>query len=535
MAIRINNLNLNIDEDFNDLERKVCKKLKISKDNIKNIELIKESLDARKKNDIKFKYCVDVFCNNEKKILSKLHDKDIKIDERKELEKLIPGNKQLNHRPIVVGFGPSGIFAALVLAREGYKPIVLERGEDVDNRTKTVDEFWETGKLNLESNVQFGEGGAGTFSDGKLTTRIKDPRCSFVLDEFIKAGAPKEIKYESKAHVGTDLLKGVVKNIREEIKSLGGEVRFNSRLEKIQIIDGKLDSVVVNGENIPCEALVLAIGHSSRDTYEMLHKEGIEMEAKPFAVGVRIEHPQKMINISQYGDFYDNPRLGAADYRLTYQSEKLKRAVYSFCMCPGGVVVAAASEDGRLVSNGMSYHARDLENPNSAFVVTVSPDDFEGNSPLRGMEFQRYYESLAFKLGGGEYKAPIQLLGDFIKDRPSTKLGEVTPSYTRGYEFKELKQCLPEYVVEAIKEAVVDFDKKIKGYGREDAVLTGIETRTSAPVRINRNEYFESINVEGVYPSGEGAGFAGGIISAAVDGMKSAEYIIKKFNISKLS
>lgn len=529
MAIRINNINLNIDEDFNDLERKVCKKLKTSKENIKNIELIKESLDARKKNDIKFKYCVDVFCNNEKKILSKLHDNDIKIDERRELERLVPGDKKLNHRPIVVGFGPAGIFSALVLAREGYKPIVLERGEDVDNRTKTVDEFWKTGKLNLESNVQFGEGGAGTFSDGKLTTRIKDPRCSFVLDEFIKAGAPKEIKYESKAHVGTDLLKGVVKNIREEINKLGGEVRFNSKLEKIQALDGKLESVIVNGETIPCEALVLAIGHSSRDTYEMLHNEGVQMEAKPFAVGVRIEHPQKMINISQYGDFYDNPRLGAADYRLTYQSEKLKRAVYSFCMCPGGVVVAAASEDGRLVSNGMSYHARDLENANSALVVTVSPDDFEGNSPLRGMEFQRHYESLAFKLGGGEYKAPVQLLGDFIKDRPSTKLGEVTPSYTRGYEFRELKKCLPEYVVEAIKEAVVDFDRKIKGYGREDAVLTGIETRTSAPVRINRNESFESINVEGVYPSGEGAGFAGGIISAAVDGMKSAEHIIKKF------
>ncbi|MBE6071599.1 MAG: hypothetical protein E7208_06525 [Clostridium butyricum] len=533
MAIRINNINLNIDENFNDLERKVCKKLKISKENIKKIELIRESIDARKKNDIKFKYCVDAFCINEKSIFSKLHDKDIRMEEEKELEKLTYGNVPLKHRPIVVGFGPAGIFAALVLARQGYKPIVIERGEDVDTRTKTVDEFWKTGKLNLESNVQFGEGGAGTFSDGKLTTRIKDPRCAFVLDELIKAGAPKEIRYESKAHVGTDLLKNVVKNIREEIKALGGDVRFNSKLEKIKSKNGRLESVVINGENIPCEALVLAIGHSSRDTYEMLYNEGVNMEAKPFAIGVRIEHPQKMINISQYGDLHGNPRLGAADYRLTYQSEKLKRAVYSFCMCPGGVVVAAASEEGRLVSNGMSYHARDLENANSALVVTVSPDDFEGNSPLRGMEFQRHYESLAFKLGGGDYKAPVQLLGDFIKDKPSTKLGEVIPSYTRGYEFKELKECLPQYVVEAIKEAVLDFDRKIKGYGREDAILTGIETRTSAPVRINRNNTFESINIEGIYPSGEGAGFAGGIISAAVDGMKSGEHIVKKFFIEK--
>ncbi|WP_035283976.1 MULTISPECIES: FAD-dependent protein [unclassified Clostridium] len=531
MAIRINNINLGLDDDISSLENRICKKLSISKEYINKVNIVKRSIDARKKNDIKISYAVDVICDKEKKILSRIHDKDIKLEEIKKIESVKQGTEELKSRPVVIGFGPAGIFAALTLARYGYKPIVYERGEDVDQRTATVEKFWKTGELNLESNVQFGEGGAGTFSDGKLTTRIKDHRCAFVLDELIKAGAPAEIKYESKAHVGTDLLKNVVKNIREEIKSLGGEVSFNSKLEKISYRDGKLKSIIVNGKEILCTALVLAIGHSSRDTYEMLHKEQVSMDAKAFAIGVRIEHPQELINISQYGESHKHPKLQAADYRLTYQSEKLKRGIYSFCMCPGGVVVAAASEEGRLVSNGMSYHARDLENANSALVVTVSPEDFEGNSPLCGMEFQRHYESLAFKLGGGNYKAPIQLVGDFMKDRASTKLGKVIPSYTAGYEFKELKECLPSYVVEALKEGILNFDKKIKGYAREDAVLTGIETRTSAPVRINRNSTLESINVCGLYPTGEGAGFAGGIISAAVDGIRVAEHIIEKFDL----
>lgn len=533
MAIRINNINLSIDDDLDVLEKKVCKKLNISKDNINKLNIIKRSIDARKKNDIKLNYSIDVICDNEKKILSKIHDKDIKVEEIKEIEVIKPGTQELKYRPVVVGFGPAGIFAALTLARQGYKPIVYERGEDVDNRTRTVEKFWNSGELNLESNVQFGEGGAGTFSDGKLTTRIKDHRCTFVLDELIKSGAPSEIKYESKAHVGTDLLKGVVKNIREEIKSLGGEVNFNSKLENITYENGELKSIVVNGQEISCIVLVLAIGHSSRDTYEMLCREKVSMEAKAFAIGVRIEHPQELINISQYGVNHKHPKLQAADYRLTYQSERLKRGVYSFCMCPGGVVVGAASEENRLVSNGMSYHARDLENANSALVVTVSPEDFEGDSPLAGMEFQRHYENLAFKLGGGNYKAPVQLVGDFMKDRISTKLGNVTPSYTSGYEFKELKDCLPDYVVEALKEGILNFDKKIKGYASEYAVLTGIETRTSAPVRIHRDKTLESINVCGLYPTGEGAGFAGGIISAAVDGIKVAEHIIEKFNLPK--
>lgn len=533
VAIRINNINLSIDDDFSILEKKVCKKLNISKDRINKLNIIKKSIDARKKNDIKFNYSIDILCDGEKKILSKVHDKDVRFEEVEEVKEIQAGIEELKCRPVVIGFGPAGIFAALTLARQGYKPIVYERGESVDKRTETVEEFWRSGKLNLESNVQFGEGGAGTFSDGKLTTRIKDHRCTFVLDELIKAGAPSEIKYESKAHVGTDLLKGVVKNIREEIKKLGGEVNFSSKLEKICQEQGELKSIIINGKEIPCKVLVLAIGHSSRDTYEMLHKEKVSMDAKAFAVGVRIEHPQELINISQYGDNYKNAKLQAADYRLTYQSERLKRGVYSFCMCPGGVVVAAASEEGRLVSNGMSYHSRNLENANSALVVTVSPEDFEGDSPLRGMEFQRHYEELAFKLGGGSYKAPVQLVGDFLNDRKSTELGSVTPSYTAGYEFKELKNCLPNYVIEALKEGIYNFDKKIKGYALEDAVLTGIETRTSAPVTLNRNSTLESVNVCGMYPTGEGAGFAGGIISAAVDGIKVAEHIIEKFDLPK--
>lgn len=531
MAIRINNIILSIEEDNALLKKKVAKKIKIKEQDIESFKIIKESIDARKKDAIKFNYCVDIKCKNEKNIVNRLKDNNIKLEEDEIAEEFIYGDKKLNSRPVVIGFGPAGIFASLTLAKHGYKPIVFERGEDVDNRTKTVEEFWKSGKLKLNSNVQFGEGGAGAFSDGKLTTRIKDKRCSFVLEELVKNGAPEEIMYVGKPHVGTDILKGVVKNIREEIKSLGGEVHFNSKLEGINKENGKLKSIVVNGKEMPCESLILAIGHSSRDTYEMIYDSGVLMEQKAFAIGVRIEHPQEIINESQYGKYANHPKLKAADYRLVYQSEKYNRGVYSFCMCPGGVVVGAASEEGRLVSNGMSYHARDLDNANSALVVTVGTEDFEGDHPLAGMEFQRHYESLAFKLGGGNYKAPIQLIGDFLNDRQSTKLGRVKPTYEPGYAFKELKECLPEVVVDTIKEGIQVFGKRIKGYDMEDGVLTGIETRTSAPVRMPRNESFESVNLEGFYPTGEGAGFAGGIISAAVDGIKVAEIIMKKYKI----
>ena len=530
MTIRINNISLNIEEPLESLKGKVAKKLRINEADIFKFKILKESIDARKRDSIKFNYAVEVSCNGEKRIVSKLRDKDVKLEDNIEDFKVESGNEVLENRPVVVGFGPAGIFSALTLAQYGYKPIVIERGEDVDARTKTVEEFWGGNtKLNLESNVQFGEGGAGAFSDGKLTTRIKDPRCSYVLEELVKAGAPDEIIYSGKPHVGTDLLKGVVKNIRKEIIRLGGEVRFSSKLEKVNIKDGNVKSIIVNGEEIPCNALILAIGHSSRDTYEMLFREGVFMQPKAFAVGVRIEHPQSMIDESQYGKYAGHPRLKAADYRLAYQSENTGRGIYSFCMCPGGVVVAAASEENRLVSNGMSYHARDLENANSALVVTVSPEDFGDNTALSGMEFQRHYESLAYNLGGGGYRAPIQLVGDFMKDEVSKKLGIVNPSYEPGFEFRDLRECLPNYVVDSLKEGIAKFDTRIKGYGMNDAVLTGIETRTSAPIRMSRNENLESISAAGLYPCGEGAGFAGGIISAAVDGIKVAEKIINKY------
>lgn len=530
MSIRVNNITLSIEEDKDLLKKKTAKKLNINEGDIKSFILLKESIDARKKDNIKFNYSIEVKVKNEKKILSRNKDKDIIYSEDIKEEPIKKGIKKLENRPVVIGFGPAGIFAALTLAQNGYKPIVFERGEDVDARTKTVESFWRgESDLNLESNVQFGEGGAGAFSDGKLTTRIKDPRGSKVIEGLVKAGAPEEIAYEGKPHVGTDLLKNVVKNIREEIKSLGGEVHFNSKLEKINVSNGKVKSILVNNREIPCEVLVLAIGHSSRDTYEMLNEIGVFMQPKAFAIGVRIEHPQFMIDESQYGKYANHPRLKAADYRLAYQSSIMGRGIYSFCMCPGGVVVAAASEKNRLVSNGMSYHARDLENANSALVVTVGPEDFGGNNPLSGMEFQRHYESLAFELGGGNYRAPVQLVGDFLKDRVSSKLGKVNPSYKPGYEFKDLRKALPSYVTDTLKEGIKVFDTRIKGYGREDAVLTGIETRTSAPVRITRKENLESINTEGLFPAGEGAGFAGGIVSAAVDGIKIAERIIEQY------
>jgi len=429
--------------------------------------------------------------------------------------------------------GPAGMFAGLILARNGYKPIIIERGQNIDDRTKIVESFWRTGKLDTESNVQFGEGGAGTFSDGKLMTRIKDYRCDYVLEELINAGAQSEIIYKSKPHIGTDVLKKVVKNIRETIIGLGGEIRFNSKLEDIIVKNSKLKGVIINGETLPCEALILAIGHSSRDTYEMLYKNNVFMIQKPFAIGVRVEHNQKMINKNQYGKFAEHPRLKAAEYKLTYTSKELNRSVYSFCMCPGGKVVAAASENGRLVVNGMSYSARDGENSNSAIVVSVGPDDFEGNSPLAGIEFQRRYEELAFKIAGGNYFAPVQLVEDFLNDRVSKNIGNVKPTYMPGYEFCDLKMCLPECVVKSLKEAFVKFDKKIEGFAGKDSIFTGIETRTSSPIRIQRNDNMQSVSVMGLYTAGEGAGYAGGIVSAAVDGIKVAESIIKEWNYLK--
>lgn len=529
MSIRVNNIVIGLDEDIEFLKTKVSKKLSISQNNLRKFKILKESIDARKKNDIRFNYSVEVECDNESKIVSKLKDKDVRIEEDKYIDKFCFGTKKMQYRPIIIGMGPAGMFAGLLMAKNGYKPIIIERGQSVEERTKTVDTFWKNGILNVNSNVQFGEGGAGTFSDGKLTTRVKDKRCDYVLEELVKSGAPEEIMYMGKPHVGTDILKTVVKNIRQEIIKLGGEILFNSRLEELIIRNKKLEGIIVNDNQIPCENLILAIGHSSRDTYEMLCKNNILMSPKAFAVGVRIEHSQRMLDENQYGSFAGHPKLRASDYRLTYTSERLNRGIYTFCMCPGGEVVAAASEEGRLVTNGMSYYKRDKDNSNSAMLVTVNPEDFQGNNPLKGMEFQRHYEALAYKLGGGNYIAPIQLVGDFLEDRVSTKLGNIQPTYEPGYAFRDLRECLPGYVAEGLKEGIINFDKKIKGFASNDAIMTGIETRTSAPVRIERNELLQSCSVEGLYPAGEGAGYAGGIISAAVDGIKVAESIMTQW------
>ncbi|SEF62923.1 hypothetical protein SAMN05660865_00641 [Caloramator fervidus] len=529
MPVRINNIRLSIEDDPKSLIYIAAKTAKIKVEDIRNFKIIKESVDARRKGKIDFVYQVIFECPNEMLVVEKVGSKDVLYEEKQEALKIEYGKEKLSHRPVVIGLGPAGLFAGLLLAQHGYKPIIFERGKCVDERDKDIDIFWKEGILNTESNIQFGEGGAGTYSDGKLTTRIKDKRCDFVLEEFVKAGAPQEITYVAKPHIGTDILKTVVKNIRNKIISLGGEIHFNSKVTDFKIVDGKINSVVVNGNiEVPCDVVILAIGHSARDTYEVLFKKGLMISQKPFAIGVRIEHLQSMIDENQYGKFAGHPRLKAADYRLTYTTKE-GRPVYSFCMCPGGIVVAASSEENMVVTNGMSEYARDKENANSAIVVGVNPSDFGSSHPLAGVEFQRHYERLAFEVGKGGYLAPVQLVGDFLKDSLSKKIGKVKPSYPRGYNFALLKNCLPKFVVDSLKEALLEFDKKIKGFAGYDAILTGIETRTSSPIRMERNEYLESVNISGLYPTGEGAGYAGGIISAAVDGIKVAERIMQKY------
>lgn len=531
MPFRINNINLDIEEDFSLVKNKAAKKLNISINDFKSFKILRESIDARRKDCIKFNYSVLVELENENKMknrLSNFRKNDVIYQEKEEKENFKYGAERLKERPVIVGMGPCGMFAGLMLAQNGYKPIIIERGYDVEKRTDTVSHFWKSGELDLNCNVQFGEGGAGTFSDGKLTTRIKDKRCDYILQEFVENGAPDEIIYSGKPHIGTDILKDVVKNIREKIIAYGGEVKFASKLSDISVCNGKLKSIKINDEEIKCSVLILGIGHSSRDTYEMLYRHGIEMEQKPFAIGVRIENLQSLINENQYGKYAFHPKLHGADYRLSHTCTN-GRGVYSFCMCPGGEVVAAASEENRLVTNGMSLYKRDKENANAALVVTVGREDFEGTSPLSGMQFQRHYESLAYKLGGGKYTAPIQLADDFLHDRKSTGFGGVKPTYRPSFELKELKMCLPGYVTESLREGLIVFNRKIKGYAENGALLTGIETRTSAPLTIKRNENLESTSIGGLYPCGEGAGYAGGIISAAVDGVKAAEIIMHKY------
>lgn len=529
MSLQINNIRLSINEDINSLREIATKKLRVGESDIKNLRIVKESVDARRKGKIDFVYSilVDLY-KNEDRIVKKLADHDVRLIVPQPEQPIYPGTEKISGRPIIIGTGPAGLFAGLILALNGYKPLLLERGGDVDERSKKVHHFWRTNELDLESNVQFGEGGAGTFSDGKLTTRINDKRSERVLKELVEAGAPDEILYKGKPHIGTDLLKGVVKNMRNRIISLGGEVRFHSKLTDIYFSNGIVKGIQINNEEeISTNVVVLAIGHSARDTYEMLLQKGVQIMQKPFSIGVRIEHPQRTIDFAQYGDYAGHPRLKAADYQLVYKGTD--RACYSFCMCPGGVVVAAASEYNSIVTNGMSEFARDRENANSALVVSVGPKDFGSAHPLAGVEFQRKWERLAFKVGGNNYSAPVQLVGNFLQGVPSKHIGNVKPSYTGNVIPADLAKCLPEYVIKTMRDGLRYFEKKVKGYSDANVIMTGVETRTSAPIRISRGETGEAVNLSGLFPAGEGAGYAGGIVSAAVDGIRTAEQIIKKY------
>lgn len=524
--IKINQLKLSIEHSKESLEDKIAKTLKIPKEQILHYEIAKRSIDARKKNEILYIYSIEVEVTNEKKIIDRCKNQNVVLTKKTVYQTIKDGTQPMKHRPVVVGTGPAGIFCALKLAEDGFKPIVIERGEDVDKRVETVNTFWKENKLNNESNVQFGEGGAGTFSDGKLNTLVKDVtgRNTEVLRMFVEHGAPTEILYLNKPHIGTDRLRGVVKAMRNRIIQLGGDVRFKTKLTDIQFEKEQVTSIEVNGrETIPCDVLVLATGHSARDTFEMLYKKQFDIKSKPFAIGVRMEHPQEIISKSQYGDSYT--KLPAADYKVTHQTSN-GRGVYSFCMCPGGFVVNASSESDRLVVNGMSNYDRDEKNANSAIIVTVNPEDFDEDSPLAGMEFQRKWERLAYEEGKG--KVPVQLFGDFEANRPSTKLGSMTPNLKGEYTLGNVRNCLPEYVCESIIEGVHAFDKKIHGFSKADAIMLGVETRTSSPIKMIRNEAFEA-NIAGVYPCGEGAGYAGGITSAAMDGIKVYEMIVHKY------
>ncbi|MCX7104533.1 MAG: NAD(P)/FAD-dependent oxidoreductase [Methylococcales bacterium] len=523
--LRITELKLPLDHLEDAIKAGIIKRLGIGEDELISYVIFRQGHDARKRDSISLVYTLDVEIKNQKDILLRMADDlQISLTPDTTYQFVTQATKEIMGRPIVIGTGPCGLFAGLILAQMGFKPIILERGKEVRERTKDTFGLWRKGIFNPESNVQFGEGGAGTFSDGKLYTQIKDPKHygRKVLTEFVKAGAPAEILRVSKPHIGTFKLVTMVEQMRATIESLGGEVRFQSRVDRLEIEKGRVCGVTLaSGETIFTHHVVLAIGHSARDTFKMLYEQGVYIEAKPFSIGFRIEHPQSLIDKCRYGNNAGHPLLGAADYKLVHHC-KNGRAVYSFCMCPGGTVVAATSEVGHVVTNGMSQYSRNERNANSGIVVGITPEDYPG-SPLAGIDFQRQLEAHAYQLGGATYEAPGQLVGDFIANKPSVALGSVQPSYTPGVHLGDLSSALPAYAIEAIREALPAFDKKIKGFAMADAILTGVETRTSSPIRIKRNEYLQSINTQGLYPAGEGAGYAGGILSAAVDGIKVAE------------
>jgi uncharacterized protein len=530
-VIRITELALPLDCPPSALGKAIVRRLGIEPADLLDFTVFKRSYDARKKHAVTFVYIIDLTARNEAAILQRLAgDRNVRAAPDTSYYPVGQAPAGSSERPVVVGFGPCGVFAALLLAQMGFKPIVLERGRDVRRRTKDTWGLWRKNILTPESNVQFGEGGAGLFSDGKLYSQIKDPKFygRKVMHEFVRAGAPEEIMYVNKPHIGTFRLTGVVAAMRAEVIALGGEVRFDSKVTDLLLEEGRIEGVVLaDGSTVRSRHVVLALGHSSRDTFRMLQRRGVFIEPKPFAVGFRIEHPQSLIDKARLGKYAGHPELGAADYKLVHHA-KNGRSVYSFCMCPGGTVVAATSEPERVVTNGMSQYSRNERNANAGIVVGINPEqDFPGG-PLAGMELQERLESRAYELGGRDYSAPGQLVGDFLRGIPSTRLGEVEPSYKPGVHLGDLAASLPEYAIEAIREALPVFGRQIRGFDRPDAILTGIETRTSSPIRITRDpETLQSLNVRGLYPAGEGAGYAGGILSAGVDGIKIAEAVAK--------
>lgn len=528
--IRVNEIKVPLGQGTAGLKDSAAKVLRIRANRIREIRIAKRSIDSRKKDDIRLTYSVDVIVDGDEEEILR-HVSAPRAFRTEEYAYQMPeARRNSRFRPVVVGFGPAGMFAGLLLAQAGYRPLILERGGDVDSRMTDVGAFWQQRRLNTESNVQFGEGGAGTFSDGKLTTGIKDPRCREVFLEFCRCGAPEEILYDGKPHIGTDRLGEIVKNLRKKIINLGGEVRFRCRFDRLIIANGAVHGITytdANGSSVDYETdtVILAAGHSSRDTVRTLYEQKITIARKPFSVGARIEHPQSFIDTAQYGAFAGHPELGAADYKLACHPAH-GRGAYTFCMCPGGTVVCASSEEGGVVVNGMSNYARDGRNANSAILVGIEPEDLPGDDPLAGIELQRRIERSAFEQGGENYAAVSQLVDDFLNDRPSQKLGSVFPTCPTGVVMGDIARILPEKVIRTMREALPQMDRKIRGFAMPEAVLTAPESRSSSPVRLLRDEFYQS-NVRGLYPCGEGAGYAGGIVSAAVDGIRVAEAVLQ--------